>query len=103
MKPTLRGILDLFENAGFVITYYSHYDRPECSGVFKIALKSGAIKDVVTEYEKEQANAARICALLEQNNFQPLRFDTGTGVISDYAGTVYIEFEKIPGSAEATT
>jgi hypothetical protein len=63
--------------------------------VYEIAVKPGTIKDIVTERGKEQASAARICALLEQNNFQPLRFDTGTNVISDYAGTVFIEFEKM--------
>jgi hypothetical protein len=31
----------------------------------------------------------------QNSGFQPLRFDTGTNVISDYAGTVFIEFEKM--------
>jgi hypothetical protein len=99
MNATLRGILDMFESAGFVVTHYQRYDSPDDLGVFKVALKSRAIEDALKDGRKETASAAGICALLEQNGFCVLRFDSGVSVIGEYAGTRYIEFEKSHANA----
>jgi hypothetical protein len=87
-KSKLREILDVFEEAGFTVTYFFHYDD---SKIFKIAIKSDVIKDIVRDYEKEPASAGDVIPLIEKNNYRMTNLKTGVSVVSDYAGTIYFE------------
>jgi hypothetical protein len=90
-----RKILDLFEKAGFTVTYFLHYDW---SNHFHLSIKSTMIKDIGKDREKEPAIAGDIIPIIEQNNYRLINFKTGVDVAGDYAGTIY--FEIIPAGMD---
>lgn len=100
-KSILRGILDLFESNGFTVTYFLHY---EGSSVSRVALMPDAVKKFIHAHpdeplcDIETTAASQLISLVENNNFYLLSYKTGW---SDYAGTVYMEIEAVPGETSA--
>jgi hypothetical protein len=81
----LRKIFDLFEGAGFTITYLSAHP----SGRFDLAVKSSSITNI-EDYEKETAAAGDVISLMERNGCRVLTYRTA-GIAAQYAGTMYLE------------
>ena len=88
-KSELRRILDLFEGAGFTITYYQEIESAE---VYEIGMKSTVIKDI--RVENEPAGAGEIAALVNSGKYRLT--DYKTSGVAKYGGTVYIMIQKVP-------
>jgi hypothetical protein len=50
-KTKLREILDMFEGAGFTVTYFCHH---ESENRIQISIKSSAIKDIIPAITKNR-------------------------------------------------
>jgi hypothetical protein len=82
----LRKLLDLFEGAGFTVTYLL---ASYLSHFFEIALKSSSITNI-DEFKNETATALEVVSLAEKNGYRVLNYNTN-GIISKYEGTIYLE------------
>jgi hypothetical protein len=82
----LRKILDLFEGAGFTVTYLL---ASYLSSSFEVAIKSSSITKI-DEFKNETAAALEVVSLVEKNGYRVLRYNTG-GIISKYEGTIHLE------------
>jgi hypothetical protein len=90
-KSKMREILDMFEGAGFTVTYFYHR---ESMNYFQISIRSNGIKDSVPDYREGPEIVGDIITLIKKYHYRLTYFKTGPGVVSDYAGTVY--FAMIP-------
>jgi hypothetical protein len=83
----LRKILDMFEGAGFTVTYLrANY----FSCRFAIVIKSSSLTDI-EDFKHETATASAIVRLIEGNSYQITNYGTGPNVVSEYGGTICLE------------
>jgi hypothetical protein len=88
----LRKILDLFEGAGFTVTYLQ---ADYLSRRFKIAIKSSSITEI-DQFEHETATAGRVIYLAEKNWYRVLNYCADIDeVLIKYEGTIYLEIVRI--------
>jgi hypothetical protein len=83
----LRKLLDLFEGAGFTVTYIS---ANYLSHHFEIVLKSSSIIKI-EDFEHETATASTVANLVEENGYRITDYHIGSDVNAAYAGTIYFK------------
>jgi nucleoside diphosphate kinase len=79
----LGKILDMFENAGFTVSYFQAYFLSR----FDIAIKSESIKSV-DDFQHEKATAGEIVSLMEKNGYTVIKYSTPAHSLY---GTIYLE------------
>jgi hypothetical protein len=92
-KSEARKILDMFEEAGFTVTYFLHYETENYTeNSIQISIKSAGLNALC---EEEPARAGDIIALIEKNNYRLMSFKTGPGILGEYAGTIYFSMTPV--------
>jgi hypothetical protein len=106
----LRKIFDLFEGAGFTVTYclmpiefFPLFETmpkeiKASSECFEIAIKSSSIKCAHKTLEEETAHASAIITLAENAGYQAVYFKKGDYINAyNYGGTILIHLIPITG------
>jgi predicted nucleotidyltransferase len=87
----LRRILDLFEGAGFTVTYVrTRYSAHS----FEITIKSETIDEgnsTVDAYKNEPADISGIANLFEKTGYEIIKYEKKWDVVTKYLGTIYLE------------
>jgi hypothetical protein len=80
----LRKIVDLFEEAGFTVTYF------DTNYPVTIAIKSESLIEI-DDYKHEPATVADIAAYLGTIGYEIIAYNKNREVITKYGGTMYLE------------
>jgi hypothetical protein len=89
-KSDLRQILDLFEEAGFTVTYYQQ-EEIASGREYDIAFKTNTISDA--RFEPDTVDTGDVISLIKRHNYRLLYLKCHT--YGKYGGSTFIKMDKV--------